>query len=501
MPFAALHVPDFPVQAVVRLEPELRQQAVAVLEGAPPLEVVAAANAAARAGGVESGMSELQARARCAALILRRRVAEQEETAQAALLDCARGVSPRVECAAPDTVVLDLAGLERLLGPPQRTAQALAGRAARLGFEARVAVASNPDAAIYAARGFPGVTVIAAGKEAERLGGLPLDVLGAPQEILETLDRWGVHTFRALAALPPVAVAERLGQEGVRLQKLARGAEMRELALADEPEHFAEVLELESPVALLEPLAFVLHHMLEQICARLAARALATNALRLRLEMEARAGAPSTCERTLRLPVPLGEARVFLKLLQLELMAHPPPAPVVKVTLAAEPVKPRVEQHGLFLPQAPQPEKLELLLARLGGAREDAAVGTPQVEDTHRPRAFRMTRFHPAARPGAAARKQSGGAALMALRLFRPPLAATVEVHGGRPQRVSTSVARGAVVWLAGPWRASGEWWEEKNGWARDEWDVALEDTGGIAFFRLYRDLASSRWFLEGSYD
>ncbi|MGH9579646.1 MAG: DNA polymerase Y family protein [Terriglobales bacterium] len=502
MPFASLHVADFPVQAVARLQPELRGREVAVLEGAPPLEVVAAASAEARAAGVEAGMSVLQARACAHTLVFQRRMAEQEKAASAALLDCARSVSPRVESIAPETVVLDLEGVERLFGPPQQVARLLAGRAAALGLEVRVAVAANPDAALHAARGFPGVTLIPAGKEAGRLGGLPLDVLDAPPEILETLDRWGVRTFRALAALPQVAVAERLGQEGVRLQKLAAGAGRRELSPAEEPETFAESLELEFPVATLEPLAFVLARLLQQLCARLQARALATNELQLRLELESRDGAACVHQRALRLPVPLGEARVFLKLLQLDLMAHPPPAPVRKVALAAAPVKPRVEQHGLFLPQAPQPQKLEVVLARLGGGAEHPAAGSPQLEDTHRPRAFHMARFHPVAAPGVAARRESARAPLMAMRLFRPPLAATVEVRGGRLQRVASSAARGAVVWLAGPWRASGEWWdEESGGWARDEWDVALENPRGVALFRLYRDLASGCWFVEGSYD
>ena len=38
MPFACIYVPNFPVAAVLRAEPELRTQAVAVLEGKPPTD-------------------------------------------------------------------------------------------------------------------------------------------------------------------------------------------------------------------------------------------------------------------------------------------------------------------------------------------------------------------------------------------------------------------------------------------------------------------------------
>ena len=91
--------------------------------------------------------------------------------------------------------------------------------------------------------------------------------------LLETFDRWGVRNLRALAALPEIALSERLGQEGLRLQQLARGAASRALVPVEAPAVFEEAVELEYPIVLLEPLAFLLNRLLEQICARLAARA------------------------------------------------------------------------------------------------------------------------------------------------------------------------------------------------------------------------------------
>ena len=114
-----------------------------------------------------------------------------------------------------------------------------------------------------------------------------MDALAPAREILETLDRWGVRTFKALAALPTLQLSERLGQEGVRLQNLARGRTHRSLAPCEAPLNFEEVMELEYPVALLEPLAFILGRLLDQLCARLEARSLATHEVRLRLDLEA----------------------------------------------------------------------------------------------------------------------------------------------------------------------------------------------------------------------
>ena len=555
MPFAAIYVPDFLVAAVVRLEPSLRRKAVAVLEGKPPVVMVAAMNEAAAEAGIELGMTKLQAAAY--PVELRPRSPAQEAAAHAALLNCAQAFSPRVEDTAADTIVLDIAGLERLFDPPAKLAQDLARRASELGLEANVAVAANPDAAVHAARGFAGVTVIPPGKQAERLGSLPVDVLQVAPEILETLDRWGVRNLRALAALPEVAMVERLGQEGLRLRKLARGAVERPLVPAEPPLEFEETLELEHAVELLEPLAFVLGQLLEQLCARLGARALATNELRLMLELDANDGGDDvsryefhvsrgegqletrnvkreTFERTLRFPLPMLDARLFLKLLQLELRAHPPAAPVVKVMLAAKPVEPRPGQGGLFLPATPAPDRLELTLARLVGIVGEQKIGAAEVLDTHRPDAFQMKRFAPSAPQGLKPRRESGDREIgssehlktdhlmtrspdpamystMALRRFRPPLAATVEVREGEPVRIAAGEIRGEVASLSGPWRNSGDWWKGKtpridtdghgSNWARDEWDIAVPGKQGVALYRIYRQLANGTWFVEGSYD
>jgi protein ImuB len=57
----------------------------------------------------------------------------------------------------------------------------------------------------------------------------------------------------------------------------------------------------------------------------------------------------------------------------------------------------------------------------------------------------------------------------------------------------------GEVVWLAGPWRASGEWWTEQP-WSREVWDLALRNAAGVAVYRVFRDKDES-WFVEGTYD
>lgn len=541
--FAGIFIPDFPVEAILRFEPGLRARCVAVLGGRPPLEKVIALNEKARHAGVEIGATRAQLEA-WGELVLRARSPAQEDSAHAALLDCAQSFSPEIEDTAPNTVLLNLAGLEPLFGPVSKIARDLAHRVSKMELEANVAVASNPDAALLAARGFPGVTLIAEGHEAERLGDLPVDVLlesfasDVEEAVrwLETLDRWGIRKLRALATLPEVPLSERLGQQGIRLQKLARGATTRKLRSFEPPLVFAECVELEYPIVLLEPLAFLLNCMLEQVCARLGARALAAQELRLQLELEPctqgrkpdvsaaeQANDPVRFTRTLRLPVPMLDVKMFLKLLQLDLQAHPPGAPIVKVHVSAEPARPRSTQSGLFLPPFPEPEKLELTLARIAGIVGEGRVGSVELLDTHREGAFEVRRFapvEPETKKSGKRRKDGNGhengsaspveekaqekmSAVIAMRLFRPPLRAVITMREGKPVRLRCLQCvdiKGEIVWTAGPWRSSGDW-SEQEGWSREEWDIAIPAESGFVLYRLVQDKLNGKWFVEGTYD
>ena len=553
MAFACLFVPDFPVQAIVRLEPELREKAVLVLAGAAPLTRVFAANAAARALGVELGMTKVQAEA-LGEMTWRWRSPTQEATAHRALLDCAWTISPRVETKfygekepLPDAVVLDLAGCEKLFGSPEKIAGDLYRTAAGVGFAANVAVAGNPEAAVCTARGFPGITVIPAGQESKELGTLPVSSLPIGQEFLETLARWGMRTCAEFAALPEVAVVERFGQEGRHWQLLARGAGPRPL-MAKEPELvFEECMELDFAVELLDQLLFVLNRLLEQLCVRLRMHVLATSEIRVTLTLDKTRGAEENeqlvteaqtgvYERTLRLPVPAKESKFLLKLLKLDLEAHPPGAPVKAVKMVAVPTRSRARQMGLYLPLSPEPEKLEVTLARLRATVGEGRVGAPVLLDTHRPNAFRQDDFvlpetsekkvtAAAIRISATAMRAAvadtdsealvhkTAATRAALRIYRPALPATVELHKAKPERIVCDGVQRSVLSYSGPWRTKGDWWSE-TAWARDEWDVMLhtlrpkvkkdsgqEDALETAVYRIYRDLRSRRWFVEGIYD
>jgi protein ImuB len=465
------------------------------------------------------------------------------------LTDFAYAFSPLLEKTGTGTLVLDVEGCELLFGSAYELANDIAKLAAKpksaggLGTLVNVAVAANPDTAVYAARFLKGITFISPGEELTCLGPLPIEGLltltsefltTSPnekmgrarseekkrreqvQEILDTLRLWGVQTFRDFAALPSKGVSERLGQAGIKLQQLAAGKTNRHLQLIQTPPDFQISIELEHPIAELEPLAFILARLLNQVCARLNEYALATNELRIKLKLEDGV----LYERKLTLPSPMRDHKVFLKLLLLNTENNPPQSPVLAVSVACEPVNPSVLQNGLFIPRAPEPEKLELTLARLSRLVGADNIGSPELRDTYRPDAFRMKRFvlKEPARRGAGKNKVTprsaptgGQRCVSGFRVFRPPLRAAVETHQGYPIKITapdkTRNVKGRVVQLAGPWRTSGEWWRT-DGWARDEWDLAVQSNAGAGngeplqiLYRVYRELKSGAWFVAGMYD
>lgn len=450
----------------------------------------------------------------------------EKEGSEFPLLALAFTFSPLIEHTRGDTVVLDISGQDLLFGDAALTdissarnvAGGIARRAFELNLQVNVGVAANPDAAIHAARSFEGITVIGSGEELTRLGDLSINQLDYSlakvetqhaAEIGETFALWGIRKFQDLADLPLKGVAERLGQEGVRIQKLAQGKSDRRLNLARPPIGFEQSIELEHPIEEIEPLSFILSRLLNQLCANLHEHALASNEIHLRLRLEA----GSESERTITLPVPMRNSKTLLRLLLFNIEAQPPCAPIIAVTIIAKPVEPRASQTGLFIPLAPEPEKLEITLARLAKLVGPDKVGSPELLDTHRPDAFRMKRFSlqgqrkkGGSNPKSALRNSQ---CLMGFRVFRPPWSADVQTMHGHPVRInarhaaSSARVRGKIVCASGPWRASGDWWRSDI-WARDEWDVAVIDPAAQdneVLCRIYRDLTNEQWFVAGIYD
>jgi protein ImuB len=556
MAFASIHIPEFQVQAVARFERALRGRPVALVDGIPSQLKIVAANPGALQAGIQLGMAKSLA-TQFEGVEIRHRSPEKETSSHAALLDLAWSFSPRVEDTAADAIALDLAGLALLFGSEENIAKQLTERASDLGLAANVAIAHNLEAALLAAKGFAGITLIPPGEESKCLGSLSIHFLPAAQEILETLERWGIHNCEALMALPLLDLSERLGQQGVRLHELARGVCLRSLALAGPSHSFEEEMTLEDAVDDLEPLAFILGRLLDQLIARLDARSLAANSIRVQFDLDiasqmersdlklnssaartrfkrqkesqainksvaSAATTPSdekTYEKVLTLPLPMRDSKMLLNLLRLQLQSDPPNAPIQKVALSVEPAHPRATQGGLFLPSYPDSEKLELTIARLAHLLGDSNIGSPEIIDTHRPDGFRICHFISPGDTSEETVHPENRRPAIGFRVFRPTPPARMELLNKRPARVFFHGMWGQVITASGPWRTSGDWWRE-DAWKQEEWDLEIifESRSNPdsrfpktnehpphgrrrGIYSLFFNSIRQGWFVRGTYD
>ena len=446
------------------------------------------------------------------------RVPDSPPASREALLEFAREFAPRVELCDARTVLIDAAGLERLVGNARTVAAALRRAAADRGWAAHVAIAGTRTTARLLANARAGVTIVPDGGEAATLAPLPLRVLDtmglAPHRprtgtttpeasattVVATLRRWGLKTLGDLAVLPASDLFERLGADGLQWQQIARGNDRAPLVPALDDERFETSLELEWPIDGLEPLAFVLGRLLDDLCARLTRRDRGAVALDVRLRLTTR----DLHTRRLDLPVALANPRVLRTLVVLDLEAHPPPAAVDAVTVAAEPAPGPIIRYSLLTRAAPAPEALSTLLARLSGLVGKQGCGMPAILDTHRPDAIEMRPFESRNsefgirnRRGVQEPRTLHSALRIGFRRFRPPRPARVICDRGRPARViAGDGVSGPIETAAGPWRTSGDWWD--RAWRREAWEVGL--TGGMVC-RIFKDGDTNRWFVEGIVD
>jgi protein ImuB len=269
---------------------------------------------------------------------------------------------------------------------------------------------------------------------------LPISVLEPEPEVLDVLNAWGIRNLKALAALPTIQLTERLGQYGLHLQRLAKGAVTRELIPHELATPFRESEELEETVELLEPLCLVIKGLLSRLLERLIERSLATDRIDIDLSLEPHADreastAPSrsklvTYPRTVKVPVPVQDANVLLKLINLDLAAHPPFAPVKRLKIEATPARIRYTQAGLFQRLSPEPARLEIAMARIEaefGEKDSQGrgrVGFVTLLDSNHPDDFQVTRSH-----GKDVQQPGTIAPATVLHRFRPAIPARVEVN------------------------------------------------------------------------
>src|SRR5437762_10902234 len=282
------------------------------------------------------------------------------------------------------------------------------------------------------------------------------------QEIFAILHKWGIHTLGQLAALDKEQLGARLGPEAIRMWERANGRSSRLLKLIRPPESFEESFEFEREIETAEPVLFMLRRFLEQLAVRLAAIYLVAKELTLRITFansrqdEPAVAGKQSYERVFKIPQPTNNVDLLFRMLQTHLENFRSEHPIVSVALSAEPIKPAGEQFGLFETTLRNPHQLSETLARLTALLGNDRIGTPVLEETHRPDAFRMQPFSwavvSAVSSGETPRALRTGHATVALRRFRPALSTSVLQDEDTPAHIRSAEMSGKIIAQRGPY-------------------------------------------------
>lgn len=492
--FAVLHIADFALHAVLRTEPDASVRPAALFSGTNKKSLSIALNPAARAAGAEIGMTPAQAVARCSDLVIRTASTEAESEARAALLATGFSLSPLIEDTAPGVCTLALKGADRSKLMPALAA-AIA-ELARTGLPATAGVGRTPLLALYAAQvgADPRTTraticVVTGKDESAFLAPLPLSVAEPEAELADVLARWGLRTLGDFTALSRDEIVRRFGAAGLALWQRATGGEVRPLHPVAPPQTFVAEKEFEHEIETLEPLLFILRRFLDRLALELRAQHRVAAELHLTLRLED----GTQHARSFRLPEPTAEVEILFRALHTHLESLQTAASIVAAHLRITPTRPLVRQQGLFETGLRDPHGFAETLARLAALVGSDRVGTPQVEDSHRPDAVKLVTPVPVVPPPAAPPLHPPLG--LPLRRFRPPRPARMSEIDGASYLWTDDVS-GEISFRSVPYPSSGDWWQADRAWERSEWDIALAE-GGL--YRLLR--VGDEYFIEGEYD
>lgn len=484
--FAVLHIADFALHAVLRREPVRADAPAALFSSGGRKSAVLALSSAARAAGVEPGMTAPQAIARCPRLLIRPPNATAETEARAALFAAAFSLSPMIEDTAPGACTVDLRGAaSENIFPAASFAVA---QLTRLALPATAGLARTPLLALYAARAATRVLTVT--DEKNFLAPLPLATADPPPELAEVFAQWGLRTLGDLTALPRDEIVRRFGAKGLAFWQRASGGDARPLRPVVPPQEFSATMEFEEPIETLEPLLFILRRFLDRLALELSAAQLVAAEMELMLRLEDEAHHT----RHFRLPDPTVDPAILFRALHTHLESLQTAAAIVALELRLTPARPLVRQQGLFETGLRDPHAFAETLARVSALVGADRVGTPQLADTHRPDSATLVP-PPAMIPPPAVAPLHPMIGLP-LRRYRPPLPARIATADDGAAYLWSDHVQGEIVYRGPPCPLSGEWWQKDRAWQRVESDIALAQGG------LYRLVEiDGRHFLDGEYD
>jgi protein ImuB len=497
--YLCLHVPDFVLQAALRHHPEYGRMPLAILDGLPPREEVVAVNTPAKERGLHLGMSRLEASCFGDIFFVERALHEEHST-KSELLRFAFQFSPLVEDYSRTgacTLVLDIGGSLALFGDTEVIVRELLGSVSSIHIYGNTVTSFNFHAAVCMARSLKcGSSVfIPKGMERHTLDGLPIQYLLLMGDQQDTLATWGIHSFGELASIPLKQLVTRLGPYGETLSRMSRGEYEHFFSPIELPAELSEATSFDTPLALIDSLMFSLSSLLMSLAGRAAEHFVSIAAVSLCFGLDS----SRQTTRTTRTVSPTNDTKVWLKLIHLDLLAHPLDDAVVSISIKAETGVVSKIQLGLFSPQLPEVNRLAVTLARIHSIVGDGNAGTPMLINSHATDAFILTSFRisshecsPTERPFVR----------LTLRRARPASRIEPRIKNSALHSFVCGAIRYIVTAGYGPWNSDSGWWGESEH-RRLDWDIVARraDTGALLCCCISYIQVDRSWYLEGTYD
>lgn len=277
---------------------------------------IRAADPAARAEGVRTGMKRRQAQSLCPTLRIVPADEERDARYFEEILPDIDRISAGIDVLRPGLIALRAAPLARYYNSEEEALVKLLDTASRPGVDIVAGIADTLPAAVLAARRG---RIIAPGGDAAFLSSLPNSALceeeslGAPVEMVRTLESLGLHSIHEWAQLPRTMVAARFGADGIHWWDIVHGRSTRHHATAHQNNDFAITYRPEEPINNTDQIAFLGRQLAAQLHTQLVNAHLMCQRLSIRAVI--RYGATtSECERTWRSSEPLTESDIAYRL-------------------------------------------------------------------------------------------------------------------------------------------------------------------------------------------
>ena len=460
-------------------------------------------NAAAVREGLSRGGRVTDAKTRVPGLLVAEANPEADASDLKRLAAWSRRWCPWTRADGTDGLLLDTTGSDHLKGGEAAMLADMLQAFAASGLTARLAVAPTTGAAWALARRAPGVmTVCREGETAERLARLPVEALRLDGETALLLNRLGLKTIGAVAAVPREALMRRFRSRReawrnpvIRLdQAFGRLAEPLKPGLPDTP--MRAMKRLVEPVGGVENVTVILKALLDDLCPEMEKRG--AGARRLKLTGYRTDGGTSSVyvavSRASREAAHL--AKLFAHRIDRLDCGYGFDAMTLDV-MAFDPMDSEAQDlEGKSAASVDVTRLIDRLTARLG----PEAVMRPVAQGSHLPE--RAEIYTHAGKPGGGAVRTERA---RPLRLLQYPQEAQVlyAVPEGPPARLVWQRRTRRLVRSEGPERIAPEWWREKSTTRlRDYYRV--EDEAGRRYW-IYREGlpddgrgGSPRWFVHG---